>query len=357
MRHEVLTLPETQAGFTFKPVAKLLSDVRPVDWLVQGFIENDSTGLLFGDPETGKSLLALDVSLCCAAGLSWCGQVVEQGSVFYLAGEGHNGLARRVRAWAIRHEKEIHGLPFFVSECAASLYSQESALDVIQAIRALSEQTHEVPRLIVIDTLARNFGPANENSTEDMGQFIAHVDQIREQFKAAVLIVHHTGHGDKSRARGAYALTGAMDCEYRLEKGDDAVRLTCTKAKDFERPDPLAFTIRQVELDTLDHEGQPVTSVVMDAIDYSEPAPERRLGPAQQRALGILRDLEDQHRRNLEDGGHAAAGARVLITDWKDALSDAGELGKCERQNFSKIRTRLTEAGAVRVEGVHVFPA
>ena len=58
------------------------------------------------------------------------------------------------------------------------------------------------PQMIVIDTLARNFGAGNENSTEDMNRFVASIDRyLREEFGSAIVLVHHTGHDAASRAR------------------------------------------------------------------------------------------------------------------------------------------------------------
>ena len=54
--------------------------------------------------------------------------------------------------------------------------------------------------MIVIDTLARNFGAGNENSTEDMNRFVASIDRyLREEFGSAILLVHHTGHAIHAR--------------------------------------------------------------------------------------------------------------------------------------------------------------
>ena len=72
------------------------------------------------------------------------------------------------------------------------------------------------PALIVLDTIARNFGGNDENSTKDMGASITAVDAINAEFNCATLLVHHTGHADKTTALEAIALKGALDTEYRL---------------------------------------------------------------------------------------------------------------------------------------------
>ena len=79
-------------------------------------------------------------------------------------------------------------------------------------------------------------GPGDENSAADIGAFLNSVDMLRDETGAAVVIVHHAGHGDKTRARGSSAIRAAVDVEYSLTKTPEGVTLECTKAKDFEPP-------------------------------------------------------------------------------------------------------------------------
>ena len=52
-----------------------------------------------------------------------------------------------------------------------------------------------------------------ENSTQDMSRFVAACDAVRRRYGCTMLIIHHSGHGDKGRARGAIALKAALDAE------------------------------------------------------------------------------------------------------------------------------------------------
>ena len=131
------------------------------------------------------------------------------------------------------------------------------------------------PELIVIDTLARSMGAADENSTKDMGAMIRAVDDVRDAYDCTVLAVHHTGHSSaaKDRARGSSALLGAVDAEFKVEKwGDDAnnkVEVKFTKMKDAMTPEPMNFLHRQVEITGSDL--QTSTSIVLDICQDSCP--------------------------------------------------------------------------------------
>lgn len=94
------------------------------------------------------------------------------------------------------------------------------------------------PQLVILDTLARCFGPGDENSTQDMTRFVAACDEIRSRWRCAVLLIHHSGLSDKTRSRGSSALRAALDAEYRLERTDASLLLTATKMKDAEPPAP-----------------------------------------------------------------------------------------------------------------------
>ncbi|WP_084191443.1 AAA family ATPase [Algiphilus aromaticivorans] len=317
-------LHEAENKGAFRLVRACDMEFKAPSWLVRGVLESDSTALVFGDPAAGKSLLALEIGASLSVGCAFHGHEVKQSPVIYIAGEGGNGLRRRTRAWEIARGHSLEGAPLFMSTKATALTDMEEAEAVVTEVDAVARE-HGSPGLVVVDTVARNFGAGDENSTQDMGAFIAAADRIRARYACTVLLVHHTGHGDKSRARGAMALKGALDAEYRLEKDDDGtVRMTATKMKDAAEPEPLAFRIAEVELDLVDDRGEPVTSAVLDRIDFCRPATQRR-GKWQCLALEKLRAL----------GG---TGEEVSLDTWRRACLDDG----MPRQRWHEVRDSLT---------------
>ena len=67
-----------------------------------------------------------------------------------------------------------------------------------------------------------------------------------------VLIIHHSGHKEKGRARGSTALRGGVDFEYQVEKAKEdkmLVKLDCTKLKDAEYPGETWLKGKVVDLD------------------------------------------------------------------------------------------------------------
>ena len=198
--------------------------------------------------------------------------------------------------------------------------------------------------MIVLDTLARNFGGGDESSTQDMNQFVVACDLIRHRYKCTVLVVHHSGHADKTRARGAMALKAALDAEYRLAS-DNGLVLTSTKMKEAETPPPLALELVSVQLpDLVDDEGNPVTSAAIDVLDADTSAIVAKAMAATTGKRGKWQriGLEVAQRLVAEgDDGQAA------VKDWHDACEAAGMRQSTRYDVLAKLR----EQGSVVVDG------
>ncbi|MCL7944062.1 helicase RepA family protein [Marinobacter sp. ATCH36] len=340
--------PDSIPPFRFVVAANMA--VNPVCWLVDGYIEEDALAVMYGPPGKGKSFLALDMSCCIATDTPFHGHSVKNGAVFYIAGEGHNGLARRLRAWAEHNANEMPEL-LFVSEAPAELSSASSAASVAQAVEQLADITGEAPALIVVDTLARNFG-GDENSATDMGQFVRNADALRRRWKATVLIVHHSGKDGDRGARGSSALKGAADAEYEVSRSeeDELIRLTPRKMKDAEEPQPLAFELVTVPIH--DDTGEPIAGAALRASEYTAPTPvTAKLGKQQKAALGILEQLHCQIAEELASQGREDHAVNVTVDLWKKRCEKEG----IPRQRFHDAKNTLAEREQVRLDGPHVY--
>jgi hypothetical protein len=116
-----VSVPEKrrERGFTLKKLRDV--EIREPEFLVRGLVETDSVAVVFGDPGGGKSFLALDLVACVASGRAFHGRPVRSGPVVYIAGEGHNGIRRRLSAWEKQTGTDLDDAPFFLSLSAARL--------------------------------------------------------------------------------------------------------------------------------------------------------------------------------------------------------------------------------------------
>jgi hypothetical protein len=332
-------------AFSFCHISEI--EIKPPEWLIKDLIEKDSLSVFFGDPGCGKSFLGIDLACCVTSGKDFHGKKVKQGAVFYIAGEGHNGLRRRFKAWEIRNQVDLSEYPIFVSRTSAQLTDEKNAQAVADAMAKTAPKDF-APSLVFFDTLARNFGNGHENDTADMNKYIRGMDIIRERFGCAISSIHHCGLADKSRGRGASPLKGALDAEYKLFKDvDEIVRLESTKIKEFEEPAPMAFYIRSVELGLTDEDGNQVTSAILDPTDYCPTKTKAKpLGRNQVTALEVLNQLYNDQKKNLEKGGYDPENARVTIDDWQAKCQQAG----VDRKRFYDCKNTLSKAGTIKID-------
>lgn len=251
-KKEKISFPLVSAStMTDKPVQ--------IEWLVENIIEQSSLNLLFGEPASGKSLFALDWAFCMTAGKDWHGYRTKQTDVVIIAGEGFAGMQRRLRALEIKYQIKAPAA-LFISKQPAQLMDENNAQLVANSIKVMCAS----PGLVIIDTLHRNMD-ADENSSKEFGKFINNLDTYMKPLGVAILIVHHSGHGNTNRSRGSSAIRAAMDGEFSVQKNkDNIITLTCHKAKDFEPLAPLCFVLKPTELEWLNSDGEPMTSVYLD---------------------------------------------------------------------------------------------
>jgi len=319
-------------------------EMRPPDWLLRGMLERDTFALIFGDPACGKSFLAIDWACRIAAGTPWRGHRVQGGPVVYIAGEGRQGFGRRVRAWQEHNGVSMAGAPLYVAPAVAIPEFAELA-GLVAAIKELPGP----PVLIVLDTLARCFGGGDENATKDMSAFVAACDALRRHYRCAILVIHHAGHGDKSRARGAIALKAALDAEYRVDKTEGSrLVLTATKMKDAEIPPPLAMELVTADLPGMvDEYDNPVTSAAIEVLDAETSSIVAKAMATRPGKRGKWQEVGMSIAQRLTA---ASDDDRVSVRDWHTECESAGMRQSTRYDVLSKLHGQ----GALVVDGNYI---
>jgi hypothetical protein len=201
---------------------------RTLDWIVYPILHNGSITILYGEPNTYKSFIALDLALSVSTGTHFLRGNVEKfytphaRQVVYLAGESIHGWYDRIRAWS-RFRKfsddtntlqfpNLHFLP--VSLNLADQYSGDGDTDSL--IDAMKEHTNNRSGVLVIDTLSVYFGGHDENEGPAAQQFLKSCRKIMSSGAAqAILVIHHQpksqGGLERRTPRGHSKLTGDAD--------------------------------------------------------------------------------------------------------------------------------------------------
>lgn len=172
-----------------------------------------SLNALVGPSGAGKSFVAVDIAgLMATAGAQ----------VVYIAGEGLFGYSARWEVWKAHNNlKNCPNLIFYDRPV--------NFLDPVEMEKFFNEISINKPDMVIVDTVARCMGGADENSTRDMNAFVASCDRITHTFGSGVLVVHHTGKDGKMR--GSTALFGACDSVLFLQR--DETRISIHNSLDF----------------------------------------------------------------------------------------------------------------------------
>lgn len=208
--------------------------LEPPQQLIDGILPVDALVCVFGPSATYKSFLVLDMAAHIATGRDWHGRATLSGSVVYVAGEGASGLGKRHRAW--RTHRGVESLPnLYTIADAPNMTKTEDAHALAQSISQLPTP----PRLIVLDTLHVCMEGGDENSSRDMGLFIANAKRLKAATGATILFVHHTGNNE--RVRGSSSIKTDVENMIEVRAQDDRVTLFAEKIKDGPKFEPMTF--------------------------------------------------------------------------------------------------------------------
>ena len=359
--HEAATNKEPVADAQITSERKLFdivhfSDLReePVQWLVRDLIPASGFVALFGRPGSYKSFVAMYIASQIASGGTVFGKETTRGGVLYVAAEGQGGIYKRTVALMQKYEIPQQAEFYFLRQ-PLNLRSSLADLDTLtESLEAKKVR----PSLIILDTLARNFGNGEENSATDMGAFISVIGEMQRRIGCAVMVVHHAGKDDTKGMRGSSALLGAVDAELecvRTSEKDDEKRtgkITTTKQKDGEDgvEHHYSMAVRYVSpTDTT------ITSLVIEPIDApSDGAAARQ---SRNRSSRVQSEAELSFSMALKEGsvvvsgvGPIPDGTRCVREEmWRNyfiqiSVTDSGE---AQRKAWQRAKQTMRDTGRV----------
>ncbi|MGB6647059.1 MAG: AAA family ATPase, partial [Bacteroidota bacterium] len=218
-------------------------------FLVEDLIRETSLNMLFGEPECGKSMLALNLSLAVATGAQdWLAyKLNKQGKVLYV----NNEVALEDFIWRIKAmASEIDP-----KEALKNLIFPKVLPEGEQFWHHLDEVvSEERPALLVVDTFYM-LHQAEENDSSDMKPILKKFLALRDEYKMAVLLIHHTKKGShfskmhNEQMRGSSVFGAMPDTVLQMKRSgsDDTKRyLKPTKLR---HSSDLARVCRQLGFD------------------------------------------------------------------------------------------------------------
>lgn len=226
----------------FMSIAQLLAQPAP-QYIIDKFLIERGMAALFGAPGTFKTFIALDLGLSVAHGLPWHGFETKQRKVLYICAEGQYGFGARALVWQHERAAGRDTDQFMLLPVPVNFLQPDAVGKLIEDMQLFIGDVG----LIIIDTLARNFGAGDENKTQDMNAFVKGVSRLARD--AMVLIVHHTGKDDGKDERGSSAFRAALDAAFKLKREplSDYVTFVTRKQKEGEEHAPVNFVMAKAE--------------------------------------------------------------------------------------------------------------
>jgi archaellum biogenesis ATPase FlaH len=273
-------------------------------WTIDRLLPKDGLCIIYGSPSAGKTFAALAMTAHIASGREFAGCEVERGGIIYLSGESSKGFRRRLKA--IKDEFGFDNrTPFLFRTVPPNLGKADGdAADLIAAIYDKTNAAGWRADIVVIDTVARAAAGIDENSSRDMGQFIANCDKISSELGALVIGVHHAGKVAENGMRGSSALLGAADCVIAISSDETGARTArIEKQKDGEDGLSFTFKLQKVTLGQ-DRKGRDVTTCLLsDVTDLTRAERKTRTGPSVPPSLRLWLSVFDEV---LADAGRMA---------------------------------------------------
>jgi hypothetical protein len=237
---------------TLIPAAALATD--PPEWLIDKMIPRCSTGLIYGAPYTGKSLVAVEWALGIASGSDVFTRKVIRGAVAYCAGEGLLDLGCRLEARVRRQAVEdvTAGVPSGYASDGVYVATEPFAApvtrngDVSRAMEAVITQLADIPglELVILDPLGRYMAGSAMSNESAAQRAMDGLAAMAARLECTVLAVNHTTKaGDQ---RGAGPLTASADFVFAVTPetgGQGSCMLTCEKQKYGARFAPMAYDV------------------------------------------------------------------------------------------------------------------
>jgi hypothetical protein len=346
----------------------LIENPVTLKWTIKNILEKGGMNLMSGAYGSGKSFVAYDMAFCTAVGIDWHGHAVIQSPVVILCGEGHSAIADRFAALEIEYGIDCPDC-LYISEVPAQLTDSVNCEWVANAVNQLCPNAG----MVIVDTLNRNFGGLDENSTKDMTTFISNVDAVFRTTGKTVLIVHHAGHGG-DRGRGSIALPGACEGEFFIKKQDDGLVLTCPKQKNAAEAEPHYFKFKPVVIPgRFDDDGEAVGSLCLELTNGVGKTKSKRLSAREDVILTSLNEsiashgVEPSPEIKLKFGGFDSIVGRmqkvVHIDYWRDnayksiTVDCASEEKKQDalKKAFKRCRDKLFNDGFTVEHGDYVW--
>jgi hypothetical protein len=348
----------------FEDAATIALD-DPSQPLIEDTLDEGALSVIYGDSNSGKTFVCLDMAHAVATGRDWNGKATRRGLVVYVAAEGGRRITRRIAALRKRYptERPLFALIRFPIDLRSS---DANLKELLALIRGAETQCGERCVWIVVDTLSRALAGGDENSPVDMGRIVQAADHIRAATGAHFTYVHHCGKDSARGARGHSLLRAATDTEIEVAAG----AIKATKQRDMECGAEFSFGLVDEALGE-DMTGRPIKSAVVEwregGTARKKEKPAKPIPAAQRLLMEVVAEALGDAAEEVRPFGKSgplirAASERHVRTIYFARIAAQPREGENKRQLFDRqrksfersleaaLRMKLLVAGAVGEE-------
>ncbi|MBU2749876.1 MULTISPECIES: AAA family ATPase [Acidithiobacillus] len=258
IRPEDVAPKKERIDFPRISIADIFSNPSPsVPFVWAGRIPIGHVSLLGAHGGTGKSMLALQLSVAVACGADFLGAATMQGNVLFFSGEDGSGVLRNRLASIATHFNVqpatlAANLTILDATNDPSLYREVSEFGSRSGMNTpgysrLAEIIEELkPVLIVIDNASDTF-EANENDRTHVRRFVRALAKLAHEADAGLLLLAHVNKSSADKG-GSESYSGSTGWHNSARS-----RLAMSKIKDSEQ-----ILLEHLKLNLGPHTGEPL---------------------------------------------------------------------------------------------------
>jgi hypothetical protein len=240
-------LPRPGLEFEIKPLSQLVSEAKPIEWVVENMIPRYGLVILAGKAGVGKSMVTLHLSHAVVNGEPLFGAlpIQNRGRVLIIDNENYPGLyLQRVRALGLNPLEGIDILNL-------TEFSIDRRRSVEWLEKVLAENKYA---LVVLDSWTNLIRETDENKAPEVGKVLSRLRKIAYEHGCCFVLIHHLRKNmpyavdPKDELRGSSTLMNEADLVITMQNfGKDGVRVLKTTKQRYGRE--VALELKFLEND------------------------------------------------------------------------------------------------------------
>jgi biotin operon repressor len=217
-----------EQDFEIKPLSQLVSEAKPIEWIVENLIPRYGLVILAGKAGVGKSMVTLHLSHAVVNGEPLFGAfpIQNRGGVLIIDNENYPGLyLQRVRALGLNPLEGIDTLNL-------TDFSIDSTSSIKWLEKVIAEKKYA---LVVLDSWTNLIRNTDENKAPEVGKVLSRLRKIAYEHGCCFVLIHHVRKNmpyavdPKDELRGSSTLMNEADLVIAMrDSGKDGLRVLST---------------------------------------------------------------------------------------------------------------------------------